>query len=97
MWIPFKLRIKVIKRAHDDPICAHGGMVKTIDLIRRNFFWLGLVKDVRDYIRKCDICKTTNAPNINLKQEMGKQAVSIRPFQRLYIYWVHIPEINQDI
>lgn len=85
LWIPCNLRNDVIKRAHDDPIASHGGMVKTIELIRRYFYWPGLVKDVREYIRNCDVCKCTKAPNQILKPEMGKQALSARPLQRLYI------------
>ena len=85
LWVPKMLQKNVISRAHDDPVASHGGMVKTIELIRRNFYWPGLVKDVREYIRNCDVCKSTKAPNYNLKPEMGKQAVSIRPIQRLYI------------
>ncbi|XP_065369018.1 uncharacterized protein LOC135961445 [Calliphora vicina] len=85
LWIPHRLRKDVITRAHDDPVCSHGGMVKTLELIRRNFFWPGMVKDVRDYVRNCEICKTTKAPNFILKPEMGKQMVSTRPFQKLFI------------
>ena len=39
----------------------------------------------REYIRNCNICKSTKAPNYNLKPEMCKQGLSIRPIQRLYI------------
>lgn len=85
LWVPFKLRKNVIERAHNDPIRSHGGMVKTIQLIRRHLYWPGLVKDVREYVRKCEVCKATKAPNVSLKPEMGRSAVSIRPLQRLYI------------
>lgn len=85
LWIPLKLQKDIINRAHNDPISSHGGMVKTIELIRRHFYWPGLVKDVRDHIRNCDTCKSTKTPNQSLKPEMGKPALSVRPFQRLYI------------
>lgn len=85
LWIPFNLRQEVLSRAHDSPICAHGGMTKTIHLLRRNFFWPGLVKDVREYVRKCETCKATKAPNFIMKPPMGNPIISCRPFQRLYI------------
>lgn len=75
----------IIKRAHDNPVAAHGGMIKTLELIRQHLYWPGMVRETRDYIRNCDICKTTKAPNFIMKPPMGKQAVSIRSFQRLYI------------
>lgn len=85
MWIPTKLRLDTIKRAHDTPTSAHGGMSKTIDMLRRNCYWPGMIKDVRNYIRNCDICKSTKSPNFIMKPPMGNQVVSVRPFQRLYI------------
>lgn len=85
LWVPFKLRDSVIKRAHDLPISCHGGIVKTLELIRRHFFWPGLVRDVRQYIKSCETCKTTKAPNCVLRPEMGQVVVTDRPFQRLYV------------
>lgn len=79
------MRNDLIKRFHDTVTAAHGGMQKTIDLLKRHFFWPGMVSDVKDYIRNCDTCKTSKAPNFVMKPEMGKQTVSVRPFQRLYI------------
>lgn len=85
LWVPLKLRNLVILRSHDSPIACHGGMVKTLDLIRRHLYWPGLVRDVREYIRSCETCKTTKAPNFTMKPVMGKPVVTSRPFQRLYV------------
>ncbi|XP_046805711.1 uncharacterized protein LOC124419599 [Lucilia cuprina] len=85
LWIPYRLREDTIKRAHDSPTAAHGGMIKTLDLLRRNCYWPGLIKDVRNYVRNCDTCKATKAPNFVLKPPMGNPAISVRPFQRLYV------------
>lgn len=37
LWIPLKLRRETISKAHDSPIAAHGGMAKTLELLRRTF------------------------------------------------------------
>lgn len=85
LWIPLRLREDTISRAHDSPVTAHGGIAKTVDLLRRHFFWPGMVKDVRRYVGNCEVCKTTKAPNTIMKPPMVNQSVSERPFQRLYI------------
>lgn len=85
LWIPNNLRQSVISRFHNPAIVAHGGMYKTLDIIRRHFYWPGMVVDVRNYIRDCEICKSTKHPNVNLKPEMGKEVITTRPFQRLFI------------
>lgn len=85
LWVPVQLRNDVIKRAHDSAITVHGGMAKTLELLRRHFFWPGIVTDVRKYIQNCSTCKETKSPNQILRPEMGQQSVSCRPFQRMYI------------
>lgn len=71
--------------AHNMHVIAHKGMGKTLDLLRRNSFWPGIGRDVRDYVRNCEICKATKAANMILRPPMGNQAISESPFQRLYI------------
>lgn len=44
-----------------------------------------MVRDVRKYLKECEVCKATKAPNYTLKPPMGKQNLSIRRFQRLFI------------
>lgn len=60
-------------------------MGKTLELLRRLFFWPGMSKDVRDFVRNCEVCKATKSPNFITKPDMGKQIISERPFQRLYV------------
>lgn len=85
LWIPKNLRQTLLSRFHCPSIAAHGGMNKTVELIRRNFYWPGLLTDVRSFVRDCEVCKVTKPPNMILKPEMGNQAYTTRPFQRLYV------------
>lgn len=85
LWVPYRLRRDVISRAHESAVTSHGGMAKTVNLLKRHFFWPDMVRNVRDFVRDCEVCKTTKAPNMILRPPMGKQTVSIRPFQRFYI------------
>lgn len=85
VWVPEKLRSQLIVDAHVPPSAAHGGIDKTIDLLRRHYYWPGLSKEVRLYVGQCEICKETKAPNQQLRPPMGKPFKSERPFQRLYM------------
>jgi len=38
LWVPQGLTGSVIRRAHDVVITAHGGMSKTLEIIRRQFY-----------------------------------------------------------
>lgn len=85
LWVPESLRSETLQQAHDSLTSAHAGMQKTIEKLRRHLFWPGLSKDVRDYIRACDVCKQSKSPNYSLRPPMGAHVPSCRPFQRLYI------------
>jgi len=53
-------------------VSAHGGIAKTLEIIRRQFYWPGMVTQVREYIRSCVVCKTTKAPKFTHKPPMGQ-------------------------
>lgn len=85
LWIPEELRTQVIANAHEPPASAHGSIDKTIELVRRYYYWPGLAKDVRAYVLSCTTCKETKASCHTLRPPMGKAFVAERPFQNLYI------------
>lgn len=85
IWVPVELREQLIADSHEPSTSAHGGMEKTVDLLRRSFFWPGLAKEVREFIKRCETCKTTKALNQTSRPPMGKRFPVVRPFQRLYI------------
>lgn len=85
LWIPPDLINNIIVQAHDPPMSAHQGFDKTLNRIKRFYYWPKMAIDVRDYVSKCIVCKETKAPNVVLRPPMGNQFVSERPFQMLYI------------
>lgn len=85
LLVPEGLRLKVLYGAHNPPNSAHGGIFKTLDRIRRYFYWPGMVADVKRYIAECELCKTSKVPNYTLRPPMGKAAETCRPFERLYV------------
>lgn len=83
--VPTELRSEILYTAHDIPNSSHAGIAKTVEVIRRYFYWPKLVADVKDYIGKCDVCKTTKVPARVLRPPMGNMVITERPFQRLYV------------
>jgi len=49
-----KLRVEIIRLHHDIPIAGHGGQWKTVELVTRNYWWLGVTKEVKQYVEGCD-------------------------------------------
>jgi hypothetical protein len=55
----------VIAAHHDAPAHKHPGIARTIQLVERDNWWLGLRREVTDYVKGCTECqrhKTNNHP-----------------------------------
>lgn len=50
------LRTALIREAHEPVIFAHGGQHKTMEFLRKEYFWEGMRNDVKAYIRNCQQC-----------------------------------------
>ncbi|XP_078518423.1 LOW QUALITY PROTEIN: retrotransposon-like protein 1 [Lissotriton helveticus] len=51
-----KLEVETIQRFHDLPLAGHKGVVKTLELVKRNFLWPGMEAQVRQYVATCEQC-----------------------------------------
>ena len=52
-----ELRGKIIQLHHDTPVGGHGGRWKTAELVTRNYWWPGVIKEVGRYVDGCDTCQ----------------------------------------
>jgi len=51
------LRREIIQLHHDTSIGGHGGRWKTAELVARNYWWPGVMKEVGRYVDGCDACQ----------------------------------------
>ena len=49
------LRVKIIQLHHDVPVARYRRKWKTTELVTRNYWWPGVTRDVRKYIKRCDM------------------------------------------
>ena len=47
----------VIHEFHNTPMGGHSSMFRTYKRIVSNFYWVGMKKDIQDYIQRCDTCQ----------------------------------------
>jgi len=52
-----KLRAEVIRLHHDMPVGGHGGQWKIAELVTRNFWWPGVTREVKRYVKGYDACQ----------------------------------------
>uniref|UniRef100_A0A8C7WW06 Gypsy retrotransposon integrase-like protein 1 n=1 Tax=Oryzias sinensis TaxID=183150 RepID=A0A8C7WW06_9TELE len=69
LFVPTSLRPDVIAWGHSSQIACHGGVHRTLSLLRKRFFWPHMDKDVREFISACTVCarsKSGNSPSAGL-------------------------------
>jgi len=62
LWIPKGLLQKIMESEHNTKVGGHMGQDKTIELIRRNFWWPKMNERIIDFVRSCPECQRNKAP-----------------------------------
>jgi len=47
--------MEIIKLYHNIPVVGYGGRWKMTELVMRNYWWLGVTRDMRRYIERYDM------------------------------------------
>ena len=78
--LPESFRKQTLKGFHDD--LGHLGEERTLDVLRDQFYWSGMIEDVTRHIRKCERClrfkaSPNRAPMENVKATYPTELVHI--------------------
>jgi len=61
LWVPRNLVQQIMESEHDTKVAGHMGQDKTIELIRRNFWWPKMNERIIDFVRSCPECQQNKA------------------------------------
>jgi len=63
LWVPENKRLikAILESEHDTKAAGHMGQDKTIELIRRNFWWPKMNEPIIDFVRSCLECQCNKA------------------------------------
>ena len=82
--LPESIVSQVLRALHNDPSSGHLGVSKTLEKVRRRFYWHSMREDVEMHVRKCAPCAEVNDPPkqpkatlINVKAGHPQQRVGI--------------------
>jgi len=78
-----KLRVEIIQLHHDTLITGHEEQWKMVELVTRNYWWLGITKEVKQYVEGCDQCQ-------RMKNRAEMPAGKLRPNKVPERPWQHI-------
>ena len=74
-----ELRTEVIRLHHDVPAAGYRGRWKTVELVTRNYWWLGVMRDVGRYIEEYDLCQRMKNRTEELSGKLKLSKVPEKP------------------
>ena len=78
-----KLRIEIIWLHYNMPVVGHRGRWKMVELVTRNYWWPGVVRDVGRYVEGCDLCQ-------RIKNRMEEVAGKLKLSEILEKLWTYL-------
>jgi hypothetical protein len=78
-----QLKAKILLFVHSDLMAGCSGYERTLNRAKRDFYWKCMRKDIKKFIRKCDVCQQN-------KHENTSPAGLLQPLPILTRVWVDI-------
>ena len=64
LLVPVQERDAVLKAYHDSPTSGHYGAERTLARIAHRYHWMGMSRQVADYVKRCGDCQRYKASNL---------------------------------
>ena len=83
-----ELRAEVIWLHHNVLTAGHGGRWKTVELVTRNYWWLGVMRDVGRYVEGCDGCQRMKNRTEEPVGKLKLSEISEKPWTHLMVDFI---------
>ena len=90
------MRGRVIKSRHDSPTAGHPGIEKTQELMGRDYTWIGMGRDIEEYVKGCLTCQRMKGSHGKRRGVLKTLEVPERPWQHLSMDFIdQLPKSQQ--
>ena len=83
-----ELRAEVIQLHYDVLAAGYGGRWKIVELVTRNYWWLGVIRDVGRYVEGCDLCQRMKNRMEKLAGKLKLREVPKKPWSHLMVDFI---------
>ena len=70
------------------PAVGHRGRWKSVELMMRNYWWLGITRDVGKYVERCDLCQRMKNRTEELAGKLKLSKVPKKPWMHLTVDFI---------
>ena len=90
------MRENIIKEKHCGALAGHFGLDKTLDLVKRFYYWPRMPMDARKFLEACVICQKEKGKTFNVVLHTPL-TIPNRPWNAISLDFVlGLPRTNQD-
>jgi len=83
-----KLRGEIIQLYHNSPVGGHRGRWKMTELVARNYWWLGVMKEVERYVDRCNACQRYKNQSKALVGKLITNAILEKPWSHILVDFI---------
>jgi len=83
-----ELRAEVIWLHHDVSAVGHKERWKTVELVTRNYWWLGVTRDVGKYVEGCNLCQRMKNRMEELAGKLKLSEIPEKPWTHLMVDFI---------
>ena len=90
MVVPDDLDVKslLVSELHNVPYAAHPGVQRTIGMVRRYFWWKGMVGDIREHVETCPTCQLEKTDHTMKKGSLQSLAIPEAKWQEVSVDFI---------
>jgi hypothetical protein len=87
LYIPndLALQTRILQECHDAPTGGHLGRDKTVEQVKRRFYWPGMDKFIQQYVTSCDACQRNKPSQQAPMGPMMPLPIPARPWQQVSV------------
>jgi hypothetical protein len=90
-----QLKNQVLHYVHSDPIAGHSGYDRTLQRVKRDFYWQGMQKEIKRFIMECDTCQQAKYENTSLAGLLQPLPIPTRVWTYLSMVFVEGLPLSQ--
>lgn len=75
------LQTSILRECHDTPLSGHLGKDKTIEQVKRRFYWKGMDEVILKYVTSCDACQRNKSSQQATMGPLMPLEIPTRPWQ----------------
>lgn len=93
-WVllaPQTSREAILHEYHDSALASHPGMDETLRAVQERFSWDKMRSDVREHVRNCRLCASTEATRPDVRTNSGRIGLPAPGKRSPSTLWARIP------